>query len=100
MDKLPVEIHGRVLQPFERVEDVNVADGEVLIFEWKVGVDPENSKPWAFDPKTHVNKKRRVISNSRLPKVFQDVEDEEERMNLPLDDLLTGKSMRCGLTGL
>ena len=100
MDKLPIEVHGRILQSYELIEDINVADNDVLVFEWKVAFDPKSEKPWAFEPKSHVNKRKRLVANSRLPAAFQEIEDEDERMSLPLDDLFENKKMRCGLTGL
>jgi hypothetical protein len=42
----------------------------VLIFELKVGIDPNNDKPWAFEPKSQIAKRKRVVANSRLPASF------------------------------
>ena len=98
LEKLPIEVHGRVLQPHEFIEDINVGDNEVLIFEWKVAVDPSAEKPWAFEPKSQIKKRKRSVVNSRLPQAFLEVEDEDERMSLPLDDLFeNNKKMRCGV---
>ena len=63
-------------------------------------VDPKAEKPWAFEPKSQIAKRKRVVANSRLPAAFQEIEDEDERMSLPLDDLFENKKLRCGLTGL
>lgn len=77
-----------------------MADGEVLIFEWKVSIDRKSEKPWAYDPKSEAIKRKRNMANSRLPEAFQEIEDEEDRLSLPLDDLFENKKMSCGLTGL
>ncbi len=38
---LPNEVPGKVLEPYMLVQDINVADGEPLILEWKVGLDDD-----------------------------------------------------------
>jgi len=67
MDKLPLEVYGRILTPDQKIADINVADNEQLILEWKIVLSEEDRKAWAFDPK---NKKSRKIGMyaSRLPK--------------------------------
>ena len=52
MNKLPIDVHGKVLQPYEHVEDINVGDNEVLIMEWRVSFDLESNDDWAFELKS------------------------------------------------
>jgi hypothetical protein len=52
---LPIEVHGTVFDPEARVEDVNVADDELIMLEWRIVFDPEDPNGWAFNP---VDKKR------------------------------------------
>ena len=33
---LPNEVPGRVLEPHQQIQDINVADGESLILEWMI----------------------------------------------------------------
>ena len=37
--KLPVQVHARILQPHELIQDANVADGEQLILEWRININ-------------------------------------------------------------
>ena len=56
------------------VQDVNVADNEAIILEWKVALESKSSVPYAYDPKPNV--KRKAFSReSRLPEAMQEVED-------------------------
>lgn len=70
MKNLPVEVHGRVLQPYEFVEDIKVADQEMLILEWRLSLTEKSDTPWAFDPKSNISKKKRYGKGSRLPESF------------------------------
>lgn len=52
-----------------------------------------------MDPKNEKRKRRNT--RSRLPPALQDIEDENERMALPLEELFdNSEKSRCGLTGL
>ena len=35
----PNEVPGRILYPYQLVQDVNVADGEPLVLEWKIALE-------------------------------------------------------------
>ena len=54
---MPTEIQGRVLQPHQLVQDINVADNETIIIEWKVALNSDAAVPFAYDPKPNVKKK-------------------------------------------
>ena len=99
MSKLPIQVHARILQPHEFISDANIADNEQIVLEWRININLEPDKPWAFDPKNE--KRKRTNKNSRLPQAIQEIEDEEERMALPLMELFeSGERFRGGLTGL
>lgn len=55
--KMPTEIQGKLLEPHQLIQDINVADGESIILEWKVALDPDSTNPWAYDPKPNIKKK-------------------------------------------
>ena len=45
--QLPLEVHGKVLDPHELIEDINVADDELIIFEWRIVFDPKDEGGWS-----------------------------------------------------
>ena len=38
---LPIEIHGRILQPHQLIDEINVADDEMILLEWKISFDKQ-----------------------------------------------------------
>lgn len=48
--QLPIEVHGSVLDPEARIEDINVADDELIMFEWRIVFDPKDVTGWSFNP--------------------------------------------------
>ena len=38
---MPFEVAGTVLKPHQLIQDVNVADGEPLILEWKIALEAD-----------------------------------------------------------
>ena len=83
---MPYEVAGRVLSPHQLIQDVNVADGEALILEWKIALEVDAELPYAYNPKPNA-KKRGLYRESRLPEELQGITDEEELMKLPLERL-------------
>ena len=73
---MPFEVAGTVLSPHQMIQDVNVADGEPLILEWKIGLESDAEAPYAYEPKA-TTKKRGIYRDSRLPEELQAVEDED-----------------------
>lgn len=67
---LPCEIQGRVLDPFMLVQDVNVADNETIILEWKISTSKDPETPYAYDPKPDV-KRKALYKESNLPEELQ-----------------------------
>lgn len=67
--QLPIEVHGTLLDPFALIEDINVADDELIMFEWRIVFDPKDETGWAYNP---VDKKRSKIRGfkSRLNEKF------------------------------
>jgi hypothetical protein len=57
-DNVPVPVSGRVLEPYQLISDANVADGEVLILEWRIALEPDCKIPFAYDPKPNARKNR------------------------------------------
>jgi hypothetical protein len=50
-DLFPIEVHGKVLEDHELIEEVNIADGELILFEFRIVFnDPPTQKSWAFAP--------------------------------------------------
>ena len=96
-NKLPIEVHGRLLLPYMLVEDINVADDEMIVLEWKISFDVESKCPWAFNPTQ--TKKSKASLRSRLPENLQEV-DPQERLKLPLTELFKNDKSRKGVTGL
>lgn len=48
--ELPVAVSGRVFEPHQLIQDINVADGECLILEWKIALEKSSKMPYAYDP--------------------------------------------------
>ena len=62
---MPFEVAGTVLSPHQLIQDVNIADGEALILEWKIALEPDAEVPYAYNPKATV-RRRGVYRESRL----------------------------------
>lgn len=73
---MPFEVKGTVLRPCQMIQDVNVADGEPLILEWKIALENDAEVPYAYDPKPTA-KKRGLYRDSRLPEDLQAIQDEQ-----------------------
>ena len=73
-DNLPNEIPGRILEPYMLIQDVNVADGEHLVLEWKIGVRDDSEQPYCYDPKPNA-KRKAFTKETKLPEEFQQVEN-------------------------
>ena len=67
-NQLPIDVHGTLLDPDSFIEDINVADDELIMFEWRIVFDPKDEGGWAFNPgavkktkikgfKSHLNEK-------------------------------------------
>ena len=48
---LPIEVHGRVLLPHQLIDEINVADDDLILLEWKISFDEDDRKCYAYDPK-------------------------------------------------
>jgi hypothetical protein len=73
---LPVEVHGMVLAPSDKIEDINVADDETIICEFRIVFDPDDESGWACKP---LEKRRNKIRGfkSKLNEEMAAMEDEE-----------------------
>ena len=104
--KMPTEIQGRILEPYQLIQDINVADNETIILEWKVALNNDAAVPYAYDPKPNVKKKAQFSNQqSSLPEDMQKIANEsgpDALMRQPLSTLLdqTSQKSRIGLTGL
>jgi hypothetical protein len=94
---LPIEVHGRLLLPHQLIDEIRVADDELIVLEWKISFDRNDEKPWAYEPKQ--TKKTRWATNSRLPENVQKIEP-QERLKLPLQEIFQNSKSRQGVTGL
>ena len=56
-NNLPNEVPGRVFKPYHQVQDLNVADGESIILEWKIALENKAAVPYAYDPRPNVKRK-------------------------------------------
>ena len=36
LSNLPIEVHGRLLLPHQLIDEINVADDEMILLEWKI----------------------------------------------------------------
>jgi ubiquitin C-terminal hydrolase len=63
---MPTPIAGRLLEPHQLVADINVADGEGLVLEWKVALEKSSTCPWAYEPAVNA-KRKKIQKESRLP---------------------------------
>ena len=104
--KMPTEIQGRILEPYQLIQDINVADNDTIILEWKVALNNDAAVPYAYDPKPNVKKKAQFSNQqSSLPEDMQKIANEsgpDALMRQPLSTLLdqTSQKSRIGLTGL
>jgi hypothetical protein len=56
----------------------------MILLEWKISLEENDEKCWAYDPKTV--KKTKGKLRSRLPENIQEIEH-NERLKLSLNDL-------------
>lgn len=87
LNNLPIEVHGRILLDYQTIDEIQVADDDLILLEWKIQFGEEVEKAWAYDPKS--DKKNKGSLKSRLPEAIQAIEP-AERMKLPLKDLFPG----------
>ena len=85
------------MKPWQFVEDIKIADGELFIMEMQIGFD-ESSTVWAFEPRGE-KKRNNLKYVSRLPAEIQELSD-EEKMQVPLHEIFDVQKARLGLTGL
>ena len=84
-DNIPNQVPGSVLEPYLQIQDANVADGETIICEWKVGVNENPATvTYCYDPKpTH--KRKAFSKESKLPEEMKQIESEgTDLMQVPL----------------
>eukprot|EP00347_Sterkiella_histriomuscorum_P019890 403339921 len=96
-ESLPLHIDGQILQDSQNLEDINISDQDVLLYEVQSAFFlPKNNK-FAFIPK---EKKEKQIKIKNFLKNQNDENlSESQLMKLPLQDCLNQKS-NGGLTGL
>lgn len=102
-DRLPMEIFGQVLQGSEIVENINVADNDVLLYEVQSVQQLKKNNFFAFIPKTAAEKQRSMRGEALLKKaghLSTETVTEEQLMALPLERCLESKASRAGRTGL
>lgn len=68
------------------IDEINVADDDLMLLEWKIAFDREDEKAWAYEPKSKKNRKGQL--RSRLPENFQEIEP-NDRMQMALTELFT-----------
>lgn len=98
-EHLPLPIRGRILEDKEVVENINVADNDVLLYEVQAihWLKKENNM-FAFIPKDSVQKQKRE-GNAIIKALGMESLTEEQIMKVSLDKCLD-KSSRGGITGL
>jgi hypothetical protein len=98
-DQLPMQVRGRVLDEKEVVEDINVADNDVLLYEVQAStwLKKENNM-FAFIPKDSAQKQKRE-KNATIKALGMENLSEEEILKISLEKCLD-KSSRGGVTGL
>lgn len=69
---LPIEVHGRLLQPHMLIDDINVADDDMIVLEWRISFEPDAKTPWAYLPTA--TKKTKGKLRSRLPENLQEID--------------------------
>ena len=76
MTKLPLPIQARVLEPDQLIEDIKVANDELIVMEPRITFDEEATTPYAFKPQSE--KRQRVLGRgSKLPESFADLSADE-----------------------
>ena len=54
---MPTEVQGRILEKHSYVADINVADDQTIILEWRVALEPTAKVPYAYEPKPNARRK-------------------------------------------
>jgi ubiquitin C-terminal hydrolase len=98
MSKLPFAIQARLLQPDQTIDEIQVANDEMIILEMRIAFEPDAEKPYVFKPQSE-RRARGTMRDSRLPSELASL-SEDQRMKRSLHDILTDDKMRNGLCGL
>lgn len=89
-DSLPLHIDGRVLKNDELLEDLNLLETEILLYEVQSAFYLKNNDKYAFIPK---EKKEKELKLKQFRKNSSDQElSEEQLMKLPLKTCLESNS--------
>ena len=97
-----VPVRGRILQNTEIVENINVAENDVLLYEVQSMQNASNNNFFVLIPKENVQKQQ----SKRLQKVMkakgldEKQVTEEQLMQIPLTEVIDTRSCRAGKTGL
>eukprot|EP00347_Sterkiella_histriomuscorum_P008234 403345866 len=97
-DNLPMPLSGKVLLNEEIIEEINVADNDVLLYEVQSLPYLKNNNMFAFIPKDLVQKEKRS-KNSVIKSLKAEDLNEEQLMKIPLEKCMERES-RGGLVGL
>jgi ubiquitin C-terminal hydrolase len=95
---LPFQIQGRILDPNSKIEDIQVADGELILLEMKIHFEEDHKTPYVFNPTSE--KRQKVKGGLKLPQAYAAAANDTELMAMPLDDFFENPKSKCGLTGL
>ena len=98
LEGLPLALEGRVLADHEVVEEINVAESDVLLYEVKALKALKDNDCFAFVPKQQA-KREKKSKNQLLVAMGAAHLNEEQLMLLPLERCLEPRS-RGGLCGL
>jgi len=50
--QLPIEVHGEILSPSRILDEINVADNEVLLYEIMLQREKDSECPYCLEPAT------------------------------------------------
>lgn len=50
LNKLPLAVQARVLEPSQMIDEINVADQELIVMEFKISFDKNAACSWVYAP--------------------------------------------------
>lgn len=97
-----VPVRGRILTNTEIVENINVAENDVLLYEVQSIQSASNNNFFVLIPKEHVQKQqsRRLQKVMKAKGLDEKQVTEEQLMQIPVTEVIDIRSCRAGKTGL
>jgi hypothetical protein len=90
-DQLPIEIPAEILESYRTIDSLNIADGEVLVYEVMLNNEDDSELPYCLKPVKEEKKGTSVkkSNNQKLKDMHKSQQAQEEEERKRMDSSLT-----------